>query len=188
MTMLAALALLSLLAAQPAAPDPDSPPPPAPPPASSPPSATAEPPSIDSILEQEPLTEDARQAAVRGAFDAAQARRGSLDGRWRLSDAMGAPLYDFLLADRGEARPDPMAPPDQPPIEGAWRDLRRPGAINDAGALEAVRHEGERLTIAFTVPGSGALTLALEQLPSGVWMGETEIGGATVAVFLDRVA
>lgn len=134
------------------------------------------------------LYDGAPGASVETVFQAAEARQGPLDGRWRLSDAMGAPLYDFLLADRGEARPDPMAPPDQPPIEGAWRDLRRPGAINDAGALEAVRHEGERLTIAFTVPGSGALTLALEQLPSGVWMGETEIGGATVAVFLDRVA
>ena len=127
-------------------------------------------------------------ASVETVFQAAQARRGPLDGRWRLSDAMGEPLYDFLLSDRGEAAPDPMAPPDQPPIEGAWRDLRSPGAIGDAGALDSVRRDGARLRIRFQVPGQAAPSvLVLNPLPSGVWIGETAIGGALKVVFLDRL-
>jgi len=187
MTMLAALALLSLLAAQPAAPDPDSPPPPAPPPASSPPSATAEPPSIDSILEQEPLTEDARQAAVRGAFDAAQARRGSLDGRWRLSGGGGEVLYIFQFTDPGQT-PDPRSTtPSVPVIEGAWRDPRRAGSADGSGFLASVQREGAALTVRFPDPDSAHFrSVTLHARASGDWAGQLEGAGAPQSVVMTR--
>jgi hypothetical protein len=47
----------------------------------------------------EPLADEAKGTTVDQAYASAEARQGALDGRWRLSDAAGAPLFDFQLTD-----------------------------------------------------------------------------------------
>src|SRR5579859_4290776 len=96
MSVLAALALLAVQAGEP---DADAP---------KPPIGSSAPPTIDSLLDQPPMDEDARQAAVQAAYAAAQARRGGLDGRWRLTGADGQPLYIFQFTDPGPS-PDPRS-------------------------------------------------------------------------------
>jgi hypothetical protein len=178
MPLLIALAALALLTA--AAPDGSSDE--APPPASGPAA-----PSIDSILTQEPPTEDAREAAVRGAFAAAEALRGGLDGRWRLSNADGTPLYIFQLADSGYASDPRSSTPWAPTIEGAWRDLQREGAIDSSGFVTAVERTGGAVVIRFyNRDPSRPLVVTLTQGASGDWSGALEADGARRSVVMSR--
>ena len=165
MTLIATLAALALLAAQPPAS-------PATPPTTE--SAPA-PPTIDSLLDQPPIDEDARQAAVRAAYAAAEARRGSLDGRWRLSTPDGQALYIFQFSDPGRS-PDPRSiSPSVPVVEGAWRDPLRAGAAGSSGFLINVRRDGADLIVRFQdqEPAHPRL-VKLHQRPDGVWAGTLE--------------
>jgi hypothetical protein len=188
MSVIAALAALSLLAVQPPSPgaDEETPPPAAQAPAA--PTTTPGPPTIDSILEQQQQApEDARQAAVRAAFDAAQARRGQLDGRWRLSAADGHALYIFQFSDPGRS-PDPRSSdPSTPVIEGAWSDPRRQGAASNSGFLASVRRDGDGLVVRFadrdpTRPQIVRLSLR----PDGGWSGALEGEAAPQPVVMRR--
>ncbi len=88
---------------------------------------------------------------------------GPLDGRWRLTDADGRPLFDLALRDDGAGAP----------AEGAYR---APGA-GEAG-----------LIIAGGTPGVwtlGEATLSLTQGPDG-WRGTLTGRGRTTAVRLVR--
>jgi hypothetical protein len=86
---------------------------------------------------------------VIAAFQAAQAERGSLEGRWRVARPDGAPLYLIELADSGGA-PDPRAAaPDAPKLEGAWLDLGRAEALTGAGYLAAAKQTRRRLMLLF---------------------------------------
>lgn len=58
---------------------------------------------------------------------------GAMEGAWRVTDPDGRPLYDLALIDPG-------APGEE--IEGAWRDLRRPGALNASGPLLSASSDG----------------------------------------------
>ena len=178
MSMIAALAALSLLAAQPPGPGADEPE--APPPAAQTPSTTPAPPTIDSILEQQQqVTEDARQAAVRAAFDAAQARRGELDGRWRLSTSDGQALYVFQFSDPGRS-PDPRSSdPSAPVIEGAWSDPRRGGSGGGSGFLTSVQRDGAGLMVRFTDRDPARpQVVTLRQRADGAWSGALVVGEA----------
>jgi hypothetical protein len=125
-------------------------------------------------------------SSVEAAFRAAEGRRGPLDGRWRLRDRDGTPLYDFLLDDPGSADADRSTDPAHPDVEGAWRDLRRAGAVGDAGVLGEVRHDRDRLLIRFQATG-GWIDLTLHPIAGGAWAGDLSEGGVTVFVFLDRL-
>jgi hypothetical protein len=165
-------------------------PPPPPPPAPKPPAAAAagaEEPSTTDTPTPYPLYDGSPGSSVEAAYGAAEAHQGRLDGHWRLSDGLGDPLFDFMLADRGAA-PAPPEDPAQPPIDGAWRDLQRRGALDDAGVLDRVRREGTRLRLEFTQPGAAApLTLTLDLAPAGDWIGDLRLGGRDVTVFLERL-
>jgi len=189
MTALAALAALMLTAAQPSG-TPEATPPAATQPVAPPPSSPApsgHPPTIDSILEQAPMDEDARQAAVRAAFDAAQARRGGLDGRWRLSAGDGRVLYIFQFSDPGQS-PDPRSiTPQAPVIEGAWRDPRREGATGGSGFLANVRRDGADLIVRFydrDPARSQVVTLRFK--PDGQWAGKLEGEAPSEPVVMTR--
>jgi len=180
MTSVAALAALLLLAA----PAPDQPaedgPPPAQPAAPAGQAApTGQPaPTIDSILTQEPPTEDARQAAVRAAFAAAQALRGGLDGRWRLTTAEGEALYIFQFADSGLSADPRSSTPWTPTIEGAWRDPRREGAIDSSGFVSSIERNGMVLVIRlFDRDNRRPTVITLNQQSGGPgWSGALEDG------------
>jgi hypothetical protein len=179
MTPLIPLAVLALLAAQPADNASDDGPPPAQP--TSPSGQAA--PTIDSILTQEPPTEDAREAAVRAAFAAAEALRGGLDGRWRVSSSDGVALYVFQFADSGVS-PDPRSStPWTPTIEGAWRDLQREGAVDNSGFINSIQRDGASLVIRFfnrDPVHAEVLTLSLQA--GGAWRGSLDGAGHRVVV------
>jgi len=184
MTAIAALAALTLMAGEPGAATETPGSPAARPPA---PAVSSQPPTIDSILEQAPMDEDARQAAVRAAFDAAQARRGVLDGRWRLAAGDGRALYIFQFSDPGQI-PDPRSSsPNAPVIEGSWLDPGR-DKLDGSGFLSSVQRQGDDLTLSFE-PTSDARrghTVVLRRRPSGDWVGRLESGGASQPVVMSR--
>lgn len=88
---------------------------------------------------------------------------GPLDGRWRLTDAEGRPLFDLALRDDGAGMP----------AEGAYQ---APGA-GEAGLLIAAETPG--------VWTLGEATLSLTQGPDG-WRGTLTGHGRTTAVRLVR--
>ncbi len=186
-----AVVALALSAAQP----PDLPPPPAAPTVQGPPApapSPAPPPdqaqTTDDSNPAEPLADDAKGTTVDQAYQAAEGRQGPLDGSWRLSDGAGAPLFDFQLTDPGGAPSPRASAPDHPDIEGAWRDLRRMGALGASGFLQSVRHDGSSLVISFTEAGPARPTrLTLRPTADGGWTGElNEAGDPPLVVFLDR--
>ena len=182
MTPAVVLAALALLAVQPA--DEDGPPP-----AQTPAAPGQAAPTIDSILTQEPPTEDAREAAVRAAYAAAEALRGALDGRWRVSSADGAGLYDFQFADSGVS-PDPRsATPWTPTIEGAWRDLRRDGAIDSSGFVTSITRDGTALVIRFydRDPGRPKVVTLTQRAGGVVWTGSLDDGTGSRPVTMSRL-
>ena len=136
----------------------------------------------------EPLADDAKGVSVDQAYQAAERHQGPLDGSWRLSDNAGVPLFDFQLTDPGGA-PSPRATqPDHPEIEGAWRDLRREGAMVASGFLQSVRRDGTSLEIQFVESDPARPTrLLLRASLYGGWAGELdEAAGPPVVVFLER--
>jgi hypothetical protein len=133
-------------------------------PAPTPPTASAPTPTHSDASPDDPLYDGKPGSSVEATFQAAEGRRGALDGRWRLRDQDGTPLF-----------------------EGAWRDLRNGGGTGDAGLLDSVRRDGETLTIIFVQPGAGAANLTLHPIAGGGWAGEmTTQAGSKWLVFLDR--
>jgi hypothetical protein len=126
------------------------------------------------------------EAQIRTGFQAAEATRGSLDGRWRLALDSGEVLYVFQFSDSGGA-PDPRATtPMSPQIEGAWRDMRRPDGLNASGMFETVRHDGADISIVFDEgdpPQPQTLTL---QPLAGAWSGELLVAGGRTRVTMTR--
>jgi hypothetical protein len=170
MTVLAALSAFWLLAGQPADGNP---------------AAAAAEPTIDSLLEDQPISEDARETAVRAAFDAAQARRGALDGRWRLSAGDGRTLYIFQFADPGRT-PDPRSSsPSVPVVEGAWRDPRRAGLPDSSGFLAGVERSGAALTVRFQDADHPRI-VTLRPGRGGDWAGTLEGEAPAQAVVMTR--
>ncbi|WP_374472113.1 hypothetical protein [Phenylobacterium sp.] len=80
----------------------------------------------------------AYESRLRASFASAQSFQGPLDGAWTLTAADGAGLYAFKLVDRSGGT-----------LEGAWRDLRRPGALGASGFVDEIRRDGGRLTLRF---------------------------------------
>lgn len=106
---------------------------------------------------------------LRASAASAQAYQGPLEGGWTLA-AGGHDLFAFELVDRGGG------------VEGAWRDLRRPGALNASGFLHSVERNGDDLTFRF----AGAV-LVLHPAAAG-WTGELTEAGRTEAARLLRRA
>jgi hypothetical protein len=107
---------------------------------------------------------------LRASYASAQGFQGPLDGGWTLAGEDGAPLYGLKVVDRGDGV-----------IEGAWRDLRRTGALAGSGFIEAVRREGGALTLTFG-PAVATFTGGYD----GVWSGQLTDGGRARAVTLRK--
>jgi hypothetical protein len=109
--------------------------------------------------------------AIRDAFQAAQSLRGSLDGRWRLSDLGGRPLLIFQLTDPGTANVG--GDPADSTIEGAWRDPNRAGATDSSGFLDRVDRRKDSLSIHFSPrDGDPPIEVTLHPAADGGWRGE----------------
>jgi hypothetical protein len=113
--------------------------------------------------------------AIGQAFQAAESRQGALDGAWRLVDADGVVVYVVQLSDPGAGAP----------IEGAWRDPRRPGATESSGFLSRVSLDGETLELRFG-DGLFAPKATLRPAADGGWTGELVHDGPRRAVAMSR--
>lgn len=107
---------------------------------------------------------------IRASVASAQGFQGPLDGGWVLSAADGD-LYALQLVDRGKGV-----------VEGAWRDLRRPGAIGGSGFIEQVERVGSEMTVRL----AEGRTATLEGSANGRWRGELTEAGQTRTVDLKR--
>lgn len=107
---------------------------------------------------------------VKASAASAQGFRGPMDGGWTLS-AGGRDLYAVQLVDQNGM------------VEGAWRDLRRPGALDGSGFIDGVERAGGDVTLRF---GDGAMAVLR---PAGDrWTGELTEGGRREAASLVRRA
>lgn len=94
--------------------------------------------------------------------------QGPMDGGWTLS-AGGQALYALQLTDRNGA------------VEGAWRDLRRAGALDASGFFDLVERTEAGLTFHF----SEAAKAVLRQSGGG-WTGQLSEAGRSEPVSLTR--
>jgi hypothetical protein len=125
------------------------------------------------------------ESQIRANFQTAEAARGALDGRWRLAPADGgAPIYVFQFSDSGGAPDARATTPMAPQVEGAWRDMRRPDALNGSGITETIRRNAQGITIVF-YEDSQQQTFDLQ--PAGAaWTGELMLAGVRTKVLMTR--
>jgi hypothetical protein len=118
----------------------------------------------------------AYESRLRSSFASAQGFQGPLDGSWTLSTTGDGDLYALELRDKARGE-----------VEGAWRDLRRRGALGGSGFVDDIQRIGGGLTLRFT-PGTGApsAVATLQGGYGGLWTGELEEGGRRRAVTLRR--
>lgn len=122
------------------------------------------------------LNDLAYESRLRSSFASAQGFQGPLDGGWTLAARDGGELYALQLVERGSRPP-----------EGAWRDLRRTGALGSSGFVDDIQRSGATLTLRFTpAPGGPASVATLQGGYDGRWTGELVENGERRAVSLTR--
>lgn len=122
---------------------------------------------------------EAYDLRVKGSIVAAQGLQGPLDGSWTIVGPDGAALYHLQIVD-------PVG--GYSALEGAWRDVRRVGAVGSTGLIDFVdRSTGDFLTRFSPRPGQLS-TLALRPLGDGTWSGKLNENGVETAVTARRVA
>jgi len=112
---------------------------------------------------------------IRSSVTAAQGLQGPLDGRWQLYDATNRGLYIFQMVDPASGKG---------PLEGVWRDLRRPAGSLAYGVVAYLSRGESTLTIGFNA-GAG-VSIVLQALADGVWSGEMTENGVKTPVTLRR--
>jgi hypothetical protein len=115
-------------------------------------------------------TEAAYDSRLRSSAASVRGFQGPMEGGWTLA-AGGRPLYAFQLVDKNGS------------VEGAWRDLRRAGALNASGFFDIVERTGGDLTFRFE---SGVVAVLRPE--GGRWAGQLNEGGHSEAVSLTRQA
>lgn len=120
--------------------------------------------------------DQAYEARLRASFLSAQGLKGPLEGGWTLADAGGSRLYDLQLVDSTGGM-----------VDGAWRDLRRPGAIDASGLIVGASRIGSQFTLRFYPQGYGVpVTVTLTAAADGRWSGELNEQGERRTVYLQR--
>lgn len=134
-------------------------------PAPEPPAPVEAPPAVEQVDPADavplvapaaPLSGAAYDSRIRASLVSTQAFQGPLDGGWRLTAASGA-LYDFQLVDRSDGQ-----------VQGAWRDVRRPGALTASGFVDAIEKDGAAVRLRF----GGDKVATLTARADGRWTGE----------------
>ncbi len=116
----------------------------------------------------QPSADAAYDDRLRSAMASAAAFQGPMDGAWTLT-AGTRELFLLQMADRNGV------------VEGAWRDPRRPGALEGSGFIEQVERTASSLTFRI-----GDQVIALNVDAEGRWAGELTRAGGTEAVTLRR--
>lgn len=131
------------------------------------------------VSAQQSASDNVIDARIRSSAAAAESYQGPLDGTWTLVAASGGQaLYAFQLVDK---------PGGQSPLEGVWRDLRRPAMPGDVGFIDSLVRGPQSLAIAFVAkPGDPAVTIQLTSDAAGFWSGDLHEGGADTPVRMKR--
>ena len=116
----------------------------------------------------------AYDSRLKSSFASAQGFQGPLDGGWTLAAKGAEDLYALQLVDR----------PDR--LEGAWRDLRRRGALNASGLVDNIQRDGANVMLRFAAGGEGPVTATLHGTYDGAWTGELVENGRSRPVVLRR--
>lgn len=122
---------------------------------------------------------EAYDLRVKGSILAAQGLQGPLDGGWSIDGPDGTTLYRLQLVDKVGGLDG---------LEGAWRDVRRPGTVGSTGLIDFVdRSYGGFLARFSPKPGQLA-TLDLTARSDGAWTGKLNENGVETPVVARRVA
>ena len=117
---------------------------------------------------------EAYSARVRQSYAAAEAFRGRLDGAWTLSGG-GGDLLRFQLTDKGDGR-----------VEGAWRDLKRTGALEASGFVDEVTLAWPKLNMRFKASATPEIRIGLQATADGRWTGKLWRGDEVFDVVLRK--
>lgn len=115
---------------------------------------------------------------VKGSIAAAQNLQGPLDGGWRIVGKDGGQLYALQIVDKAGGAGE---------LEGAWRDVRRQGAVGSTGLIDDLRRDGGDVVVRFSPRGGQSTTLTLRPSGSERWSGELAENGATQAVSAEHI-
>ncbi len=120
------------------------------------------------------LQDMAYDSRLKSSYASAQGFQGPLDGGWTLAARGAEDLYALQLVDR----------PDR--LEGAWRDLRRQGALGASGLVDDIQRSGADVTLRFAAVGEAPVSATLHGTYDGAWTGELTEAGRTRPVVLRR--
>nr|WP_295108580.1 hypothetical protein [uncultured Caulobacter sp.] len=136
------------------------------------------PPEATTAPDGEPTRAQVYEMRVKGSVAAAQSLQGPLDGGWKIVGADGGQIYALQIVDKAGGYGE---------LEGAWRDLRRPGSVGSTGLVEDLRREGDAVVVRFSPRVGQSSVLSLR--PSGYehWSGELAENGASVAVVAEHI-
>jgi hypothetical protein len=122
---------------------------------------------------------EAYDLRVKGSILAAQGLQGPLDGGWSINGADGATLYALQIVDKVGGYGG---------LEGAWRDVRRPGAVGSTGLIDFMDRSNSGFLARFSPRAGQLATLDLTPRADGTWSGKLNENGAEIAVTARRVA
>lgn len=122
--------------------------------------------------------EQVYEMRVRGSIAAAQNLQGPLDGGWRVTGADGGQILALQIVDKAGGGGV---------LEGAWRDVRRAGAVGSTGLIDDLQRDGEGLAARFSLRDGQTSTLTLRPAPDGRWSGELVEDGAAQAVVAEHL-
>ncbi len=130
---------------------------------------------IDATPEGFPTaSEVAYEQRLRSSFASAQGLQGPLDGSWIVSGDGSGDLYSLQLVERSNGL-----------LEGAWRDLQRPGAMDASGFIDDIQRNGGQLTLRFVNRGEMASANLVAGV-DGAWTGEMIRGREKKSITLRR--
>ncbi|WP_199225331.1 hypothetical protein [Caulobacter sp. HMWF025] len=119
--------------------------------------------------------EQVYELRIKASVAAAQGLQGPLDGGWTVRDPEGRALYTLQLVDPASGNG---------PVEGAWRDVRRPGSVGSTGLIDTVERSGEAVVVRFTPLAGQSAALTVNPVDETRWSGtlvENGVGHAVVA-------
>ena len=122
---------------------------------------------------------EAYDLRIKSSIVAAQGLQGPMDGAWSLNGPDGARLYDLQIVDPAGGYGG---------LEGAWRDVRRPGAVGSTGLIDSVDRSTGELTARFSPRPGQSATVTLRPRGDGAWTGALSENGVDTVVTARRVA
>lgn len=115
---------------------------------------------------------------VKGSIAAAQNLQGPLDGGWKIAGGDGGQLYALQIVDKAGGYGE---------LEGAWRDVRRPGTVGSTGLIDDLRRDGGDVVVRFSPKGGQSSVLTLRPAGYERWSGELVENGVSQAVSAEHI-